>query len=84
MTKSYNSVDEVLKDVCYEQAVQISNVRSKIHTSIKDEKKADVIIFKLLKEKKLIPHIFLTNVDELKEIAIHNAKCINKCLNLIA
>ena len=33
---------------------------------------------------KLIPHIFLTNVDELKEIAIHNAKCINKCLNLIA
>ena len=50
MTKSYNSVDEVLKDVCYEQAVQISNVRSKIHTSIQDEKKADVIIFNYSKK----------------------------------
>ena len=80
MAKSYNSVDEVLKNICYDQVIQILNVRSEIRESIKDEKKVEIIIFKLLKEMKLIPHIFLTNRDEMEEIAIHNAKCINKLL----
>ena len=49
------------KNICYDQVIQISNVRSEICESIKDEKKVEIIIFKFLKEMKLIPHIFLTN-----------------------